>query len=58
MEKLEYFIRLALILGVLCIVCLFIVEPNTEGFYLALAGLVICFLITIIGGILIRRRKE
>lgn len=58
MGKLEYFIRLALILGIMCFICLFLVKPLTEGFYLTLAGLVICLLITIIGVILTKKRKE
>lgn len=58
MERISAFIKLALIVAVICVITLFIVEPLSEGFYLTIISLIVCLIVIIVGAIYIRKRKE
>lgn len=57
MDKLGYFVKIAVVLLVLSVVSLIIVDPLTTEFYLSLAAALAALTVIIVGAVVLRKRK-
>lgn len=58
MDKIGFFVKFAIVLAVLSIVCLFIVEPLSLEFYITVAALAACIVVIVVGAVILYKRNK
>lgn len=58
MDKIGFFVKFALVLTVLAVICLIITEPLSLEFYMSLAALIACLVVIIVGAVILYIRNK
>ena len=58
MDKIGFFVKFALVLTVLAVICMIITEPCSLEFYMSLAALIACLVVIIVGAVILYIRNK
>lgn len=58
MDKIGFFVKFAIVIAVLSVVCLFIVQPLSLEFYITLAALGACIVVIVVGAVIMYKRNK